>query len=375
MPKNLTKPFLLILVLLVTVSCYLVFRPFLTEILMAAVLATIFYKPFIYLTKLLKGRQNIAALLMCLLLVLLIILPSVKLLIYGAEKSVSTYDETVVFFNNHGINDVFKNGLFQKKPLSYFHLDSYNFQNQNFQNAILAVAKDSSLWLLSGATTALKETTSFFFSVFLIILTMFFFFVDGKKMLERLMSLSPLPDKYNEEIFRKFSVVGYTTLVSTFVAAFVQGIAGAIGFAIVGFPVFLAFILVTLLSLLPYLGSMLFYLPVGIYYLLTGEIWQGIFILVWGFFVISLIDNVVLTYMIKDKAEINPIFVFFAILGGIALFGFWGVIVGPLMVALAVTIYHIYEIEFCQNLDVPNREVHIANIENIEEEKKEEVNI
>ena len=369
MPKNLTKPFLLILVLLVTVGCYLVFRPFLTEILMAAVLATIFYKPFTYLTKLLKGRQNIAALLMCLLLVLLIILPSVKLLIYGAEKSIVTYDETVVFFSNHNINDVFNNELFQKKPLSYLQLDSFNFQNQNFQNAILTVAKDSSLWLLSGATTALKETTNFFFSVFLIILTMFFFFVDGKKMLNRLMSLSPLPDKYNEEIFRKFSVVGYTTLVSTFVAAFAQGIAGAIGFSIVGFPVLLAFILVTLLSLLPYLGSMLFYLPVGIYYLLTGEIWQGIFVLAWGFLVISLVDNVILTFMIKDKAEINPIFVFFAILGGITLFGFWGVIVGPLMVALAVTIFHIYEIEFCQTLDVPNREVHIANVK--AEEKKE----
>ena len=55
--------------------------------------------------------------------------------------------------------------------------------------------------------------------------------------------------------------------------------------------------------------------------------------------------------MIKDKAEINPIFVFFSILGGIALFGFWGVIVGPLMVALAVTIYHIYEIEFSSTLN------------------------
>ena len=370
MPKNLTKPFLLILVLLVTIGCYLVFRPFLTEILMAAILATIFYKPFTSLTKFLKGRQNLAALLMCLLLVFLIILPSVKLIIYGGEQSITTYEDTVAFFNNHSLNDVFNNGIFQKEPFKFLHLEKYNFQDTNFQNAVLAVAKDSSLWLLSGATTVLKETTSFFFSVFLIILTMFFFFVDGKKMLNRLMSLSPLPDKYNQEIFHKFRVVSYTTLVSTFVAAFVQGLAGAIGFAIVGFPVFLAFILVTLLSLLPYLGSMLFYLPVGIYYLLTGEIWQGIFVLVWGFFVISLIDNVVLTYMIKDKAEINPIFVFFSILGGIALFGFWGVVVGPLTVALAVTVYHIYEMEFCQSLDVPNREIHIAKSE---EENKEAV--
>ncbi|MFA5130988.1 MAG: AI-2E family transporter [Patescibacteria group bacterium] len=351
MPKNLTKPFLLILVVMVIFGCYLVFRPFLTEILMAAVLATIFYKPFLALTKLLKGRQNLAALLMCLLLVALIILPSVKLVIYGAEKSVAAYDDTVTFFNDHTINDVFKNRLFQATPLRLFNLESFNFQDKAFQTTILTTFKDSSTWLLSGATSAVRETTSFVLSVLLIILIMFFFFVDGKKMLQRLMYLSPLPNKYDEEIFRKFSIVSYTTLVSTFVAAFAQGIAGAIGFAIVGFPPFLAFILIALLSLLPYLGSLVFYVPVGIYYLLVGDLWQGIFVLAWGALVISLIDNVVRAYMIKDKAEINPIFVFLSILGGIALFGFWGVIVGPLLVALAVTIFHIYELEFCGSLE------------------------
>ncbi len=351
MPKNLTKPFLLILVVLVIFGCYLVFRPFLTEILMAAVLATIFYKPFLALTKLLKGRQNLAALLMCLLLVALIILPSVKLVIYGAEKSVAAYDDTVTFFNDHTINDVFKNQIFQTTPLRLFNLESFNFQDKAFQATVLSTFKDSSTWLLSGATSAVRETTSFALSVLLIILIMFFFFVDGKKMLQRLMYLSPLPNKYDEEIFHKFSVVSYTTLVSTFVAAFAQGIAGAIGFAIVGFPPFLAFILIALLSLLPYLGSLVFYVPVGIYYLLVGDIWQGIFVLAWGTLVISLIDNVVRAYMIKDKAEINPIFVFLSILGGIALFGFWGVIVGPLLVALAVTILHIYELEFCGSLE------------------------
>ncbi|MFZ4631637.1 MAG: AI-2E family transporter [Patescibacteria group bacterium] len=351
MPKNLTKPFLLILIFLVTIGCYLVFRPFLTEILMAAILATIFYRPFTDLSKFLRGQKHLAALLLCLLLVLVVILPSVKLMIYGAERSVETYDETVVFFSNHDLNDVFKNDIFKKAPLSYLNLNTYNFQNTEFQNTILSAFKASSGWIISVASSAITETTNFFFSLFLIILTMFFFFIDGKKMLQRLMYLSPLPNKYDEEIFRKFKVVSYTTLVSTFVAALAQGIAGAIGFAVVGFPVFLAFVLVSVLSLLPYLGSMLFYVPVGIYYLMTGEIWRGVFVLVWGFVVIGLIDNFIRAYMIKDEAEINPIFVFFSILGGIAFMGFWGVIIGPLIVALAVTVYHIYELEFCSSLD------------------------
>lgn len=318
---------------------------------MAAVLATIFYKPFIALSKLFKGRRNLAALLMCLLLVLLIILPSVRLVIYGAEKSVATYDETVAFFSNHSLNDVFRDDKFQTTPLRLLHLEKYNFQDQAFQDTMLKAVKQSSTWLLSGASSVIKETSSFIFSLLLIILTMFFFFIDGQKMLKRLMYLSPLPNKYDEEIFRKFSVVSYTTLVSTFVAAFAQGIVGALGFALVSFPIFLAFVLIALLSLLPYVGSMIFYVPVGLYYLLMGDIWQGVFVLVWGAVVIGLTDNVVRAYMIKDKAEINPIFVFFSILGGIALLGFWGVFVGPLVVALAVTVFHIYELEFCNSLE------------------------
>jgi predicted PurR-regulated permease PerM len=363
MPKNLTKPFLLILVLLVIIGCYLVFRPFLIEIFVAIILATIFYRPFEAFAKFLRGRRNLAAILMCLLLVLLIILPSIRLIAYGAEKSVAAYEDTVVFFSNHSLNDVARGEFFQKGALRYLNLGKYNFQDQTFQNTVLTTLKQSSDWLLSGATFAIKETANFFISIVLIILAMFFFFVDGRKMLSKIMYLSPLPNKYDQELFRKFRVVSYTTFVSTFVAAAAQGVVGAIGFAIVGFPAFLAGVVIALLSLLPYIGSMIFYVPVGIYYLLIGDVWQGIFILLWGAIVIGSTDNIIRTYMIKDEAEINPIFVLFSILGGIVLFGFWGVVLGPLLVALAVTVFHLYELEFCQSLES----------EGCEEEKKKEV--
>ena len=303
MPKKLTKPFILILVLLVIVGCYLVFRPFITEIFMAAILATIFYKPYVALTKAFKGRKNLAAILMCLLLVLLIILPAVKLIVYGAEKSVVAYDETVAFFSNHSLEEVLNSDMAEKSPLRYLNFD--NLKNKAFQDTILTAAKNSSAWLIAGATDLVKETANFVFSLILIIMTMFFFFVDGKQMLIRLMYLSPLPDKYDREIFDKFRDVSYSTLVATFVASLAQGIVGAIGFAIVGFPVFLAFILITLFSFLPYFGSAIFYLPIGVYYLLTGEIWQGIVVILWGFFFIGTVDNIVRAYMIKAKAKMR----------------------------------------------------------------------
>ncbi|MGE5425874.1 MAG: AI-2E family transporter, partial [Bacillota bacterium] len=260
------------------------------------------------------------------------------------------YAQAVDFFNRHSQNGVLQPSMLPGKLFGIIDISSY-YDNENFKNLFLDVLKQSSNWLLSGATILVKGTTNFIISLFLIIITMFFFFVDGKNILRRLMVLSPLPNAYDKEIFEKFRSVSYTTILSTFVTAGAQGVVGAAGFAIVGFPPFLAGIIVALLSLLPYLGSMIFYVPVGIYFLIVGQIWQGIFILLWGAVIIGNVDNIIRAYMIKGKAQVNPIFVVFSILGGVALFGFWGVVIGPLIISIAVTIFHIYELEFCDSLD------------------------
>jgi predicted PurR-regulated permease PerM len=351
MTKSLTKPFLLILVFLVIVGCYLVFKPFLTEILVAMILVSIFYRPYEMLVKRLKGKQNLSALLMCLLLIVVVVVPAVKGLTYAAEKSVIAYSQAVTFFENHDVNDVFKTEMFSNSFLKNFDIVRFGEKNENIKEFSLNILKGSSNWIISGATLAVKGTANFIISLLLIILAMFFFFVDGRNMLQKIMYLSPLPNKYDKEIFQKFRAVSYTTFISTFVTAAAQGVVGAIGFAVVGFPAFLAGVLIAILSLLPYLGSMIFYVPVGIYYLLTGQIWQGFFVLLWGGLIIGTIDNVIRAYMIKGKAEVNPVFVLFSILGGISLFGFWGVVLGPLIIALAVTIFHIYGMEFCSDLE------------------------
>ena len=162
------------------------------------------------------------------------------------------------------------------------------------------------------------------------------------------MYLSPLPDQYDREIFKKFKEVSYTTMASTFVVAVIQAIFGGLGFAIIGFPVFLGAISVAVLSLMPYFGSLIFYIPVGLYYLLMGQIWQGIFIIAWGFLFVGSLDNLVRAWMLKGKARLNPIFVIFSVLGGVMLFGFWGLVLGPLIVAITATVLHIYALEYCQ---------------------------
>ncbi len=360
MNTNLSKPFLIALVIATLTACYFVFKPFLTVIVIAIILVTIFYKPYEKLVKFFRGRHNLAALLMCLFLVVIIILPTVQMVVYTANKSVEAYTDASVYFSDHSFNDVLKTPFFSRLNLDTISLEKYD--NDVFRNVLLEFLQKSSNWMLSGATSMLMETTNFVISLTLIILTMFFFFVDGKKMLNGLMYLLPIKDKYNKEIFGKFREISYTTMVSTFVVAIAQGVVGAIGFAFVGFPAFLAGILVAILSLLPYVGSMIFYVPVGLYYLVMGQTWQGIFVILWGFLIIGTIDNVIRAWMLKDKAQINPIFIVFAVLGGISLFGFWGVVLGPLVVSITVSILHIYSLEFAPQLNAVSDDVKVKKI-------------
>ncbi len=349
MHTNLSKPFLIALVLITLTACYFVFKPFLTIIVIAAILATIFYKPYEKLAKFLGNRQGLSAFLMCFMLLVLIILPTLKGVLYTADKSVQAYTDTTAYFSNHNFSDVLKTPFFVKLNLDGINLDKYS-NNDVIKNVLLDFLQKSSSWMISGTTSVLAETSNFVISLLLIILTMFFFFLDGKKMLNKVMYLLPIDDKYNKELFDTFREISYTTMVSTFVVALAQGVVGAIGFAIVGFPAFLAGVLVAIFSLLPF-GSTIFYVPVGLYYLLMGQTWQGLFIILWGFLIISTIDNVIRAWMLKDKAQINPMFVIFAVLGGIVLFGFWGVVLGPLIVSVTLTILHIYSLEFAPELD------------------------
>jgi len=176
MPKKLTKPFILILIVLVLIGCYFVFRPFLMEILVAAILVSVFYKLYEKLARLFGNRRYLAALAMCLFLIGVIIFPTVKLLIYASGKSVVAYSQTVDFFNQHNVNQVIEARILNNATVRQFNI----FENDAFKTAVLNILQQSSNWLISGATYAAKETANFIISLVLIIFCMFFFFIHDK---------------------------------------------------------------------------------------------------------------------------------------------------------------------------------------------------
>jgi len=345
-PNKFGKPFLLFLVIAVIVACYFIFRPFLIEMLVAAVLVSILYRPYLWLAKKLGNKRQIAAGIMCLFAVAVIIVPVSELMIYSAKKSIIAYNDTLIYFNSDDLNNTIKNKFLNQ--LGFIGLD-----NSSLKNFVLDIAQRSSSFIVDGAALLIKSTTSFLFSLMMIIFTMFFFFIDGERMVKKLMYWSPLPNEYDEKLFKKFRDVSYSTIVATFIVVAVQGLVGGVGYAIVGLPAFFAGLLIMVCSLIPVIGAIVIYVPTAIYLLAIGQTWQGIFILLWGALIVGTVDNLIRPFLIKGKAHVNPIFLFFSILGGVALFGFWGVVIGPLLISLAITVFHLYELEFANELEKP----------------------
>jgi len=343
MDKNfMNRAFLIILVIASLTACFFIFRPFLSEILIAAIFATIFYKPYEWLAKKLGNRRKISAFIMCLLAVLVIIIPLANLILFGAREAVVAYSQTTDFFNRTDWNGIVQN----------IHINGVPLSGEKIQTLGLDLVQKLTNWLVSGATSIITSTTSFAISLLFILLAMFFFFLDGKRMLEKIMYWTPLPNKYDKEIFKKFQNVSLSFLLSILAVAIAQGIVCGIGFLIVdlvfglSLPAFFAGLGAAFFSFLPLFGAGLVWLPTAIYLMFMGNLFAGIFLILWGFLLVSTIDNIVRPLILRKNIGINPVLVMFAIFGGISLFGFWGIAIGPLIVSVTIAIMHIYETEY-----------------------------
>ncbi len=334
------RPFLWALIIGSIIVLFYLFRPFLIEIIIAAILASVFFGFYEKMKKRLWQKKYLAAFLMCLILFLFIIIPTLALVAYAANQAPGAYkgvSQWLVEF------EIMEGGLLERFEIS-------PEIEENIKGFIVESTKKISNWLISGATIFLRGTTNFIISLLIIIVTMFFFFVNGREIVKQLIFWSPLPNQYDLEIVDKFRKISYNTVFSLLAAALVQGLLSALGLLVIGWPFLFTFIISAFLSIIPYMLG-LFFVPIIIYLLLAGQIWQAIFITIWNLIIVVNLDELVRAYIIKGKSEINMIFLVFALLGGITLFGFWGVFIGPIILALAMAIFHIYELEFKKHLD------------------------
>lgn len=342
--ENFSNIFLIAVILFSLWLCYLLIKPFLYQIIIAGILVSIFYPVYLKVLFWTRGRLALSSLIVCLLIFLLLIIPFSLFLYYLANEAIALYASLASYGAGNAIYQFFNSNFWQNVNVKAKDL----IDVQKFLMDSVTFARG---YIISGATSLITGVTNFVISLVIVFFTMFFMFIEGRTLLRRLMQLTPLSNRYDKLIWMKFRDVSYTTIVASFITAFAQAFVGAVGFLIVGLSPLLAGVLIFIFSFLPYVGTVIVWLPAAIYLFVIGKIWQGIFMVIWGVLVISLIDNFIRPILIKGKAQVHPMIIFFSIFGGISLLGIWGVIFGPLVIALASTVLHIYELQYSDVLE------------------------
>ncbi len=338
------KWFFVLFALAVVAAFLMLLRPFIEVIFIAFALFIIGRPMYDFFARITKGRKVLASVASCLVLVFVIFLPILGFLGLLASHAYGFYEDVQEEYSSGRLQaymNLGTNPLYVRAVEAVPQLASVDLQGAELVQKGLGSA---SKLLYSNATAALKGLTTILLGFLLVMFVTFYMFLDGDDLLAEVKRLSPFDDRYDQEIIDEFTKTIRVTFKGSLVIGLVQGVLGAIGFAICGVQSWAMWGLVMgIASFIPVVGPGLIWVPAALYLLVTKNYWQAGFLVAWGAVVIGLSDNLVRTWVVQDETKIHPLLIFFSVLGGISAFGFLGIILGPLVLSLLVYVLRLYK--------------------------------
>ena len=342
----------LILLALSILALVWLFTPFIAYLFLSLLICISTYSSFYNLSQ--KYSKNRAALIMTLLVTTLLILPlGYILLVSGIEISalINKLQSDFQMGEISKITDEIIMGL----PLSDSVRDFLDSSLRNNLESIAIAIKNFSITILKSITTL---SSQFIFFVIITIFSLYYFYVDGPSFIEKIKKASPLDKKINDLLLNQFSGLSLSLVGSVSLVSLTQGFVFAIGVMIVGLPVLFFGVAMALASFIPVLGGILVWLPLAIYLFAIGESVNAIIIIFFGAILAgTLIDNFLRPFIImklssslNHKSALNhTLITVLSTLAGIIKFGILGLFIGPIIAAMSITIFEIYQIQFSKS--------------------------
>jgi predicted PurR-regulated permease PerM len=333
---------LMILLVLVSLVFAFVLWPFYGAILWAVVFATVFAPTYRHLLDAMPQHRNVAALITVALVVMIVLLP-LTLAVTSIAHEASNFFGRI----ETGEIDIGKalSQLFQRLPeWATSLLAGIGITDIGDLQARLSAAAKQGSQFLALQTIAIGQGTAHVVVTFFIMLYVLFFFLrDGRDLSQRLWDAVPLRFERKRALSNKFATVIRAMLKGALLVAVIQGFLGAIVFWLLGLPApALWGVTMAFLSLVPVVGSALVWFPVALYLLAIGDVWKGVILVAFGSLVIGLIDNLLRPFLIGRDTNLPDYLVLVSTLGGIALFGINGLVIGPVVAAMFIATWNIF---------------------------------
>ena len=348
--RTLENTSFLALVVLVTIAFALLIGVFLEPVFWAIVLAILFGPMHERIVGAVGGRQSLGSVLSLLAVTLLVIVPLV-----GIGAAVTAEATTLYRRIASGEIDVAApiHAAEQWLPRASGLLESFQVDLNRVREGLSNAAVTASQYVASQALVVGQSALNLLVLFALTLYLLFFFLRDGDRIIEALIRAMPLGDPRERRLFSRFAQVARATVKGTLVVGVVQGALGGLAFWILGLsaPVLWG-VVMTVLSLLPAVGSALVWVPAAIYLFATGSVVKGIVLLVLGSLLIGTVDNVLRPLLVGRDTQMPDYLILLSTLGGLVLFGLSGFVIGPVIAALFITVWEMFVEEF-GDLDTP----------------------
>ncbi|OGF29587.1 hypothetical protein A2300_03540 [Candidatus Falkowbacteria bacterium RIFOXYB2_FULL_35_7] len=319
----------------------MVFLPYLYALIFAAMLVVIFDPLY---QKMLKFRvckkfPSLTSFIVVLLVLLIILIPLVSLGFLMVKEATQLYSTVISGQTSYSLIAKIEESIHSYFPTLNIDLVSdfadYSKQALNF--------------LITNLGQIFSNVAGAVFSFFIMLFALYYFLKDGHKLKQRLIVFSPLNDKYDKRIFEKLWLAVNSVIRGTLLVALIQGLLAGLGFLIFGVPNPVLLGAITIIAaLVPVGGTAVVVIPAILYLFLTGQFFAGFGMLIWGFFLVGMIDNFLRPKLLEKDIKLHPFLIFISALGGIAVFGVFGFILGPLILSLLFALLDIYQEEFHQ---------------------------
>lgn len=334
---------LLGIVLFISALFVWMIKPFLMTIFLAGIFSAVAYPLYQLFYRRFKQRAALASGVTLALLFFLVFIPAMLLTAVVAGQAVQV---------SQSVTPWVKETLAQPSVI-WSYLEGLPFYEnvlpyremivQKFGSAVSVVSK----FLVGKLSAVTLGAVNFLFLLFVFLYSMFFFFIDGKTLVKKMLYYLPLGNQDEKRILHRFTSVTKATVKGTFVIGLLQGFLNGLAFALAGIPnaVFWG-VIMAVLSIIPSIGSALIWVPAGVYLITQDAVLAGVLLLLFCGLIVGSLDNVLRPKLVGQDTQMHELMIFFSTLGGIILFGFMGIVIGPIIASLFVTIWDIYGVTF-----------------------------
>ena len=338
-PEKFGKSFLLILALVISVVFLVMVRGFVSTILLAAIFSGLAYPIYTRIEGWMKGRKAWASVTTVVLVFLLIIVPALGLIGLVTSEAIQVSQTAGPWVERQVSQPDRLDELFQGLPF-YDTVEPYKDLIVSKVGEFVARAGS---FLVSKLAVATRGTAVFFFQLFIMLYAMFFFLLDGRDTLNKILYYVPLTSANENRMVDRFLSVARATIKGTLVIGLIQGFLAGLAFWVLGIEgAFFWATIMAVMSIIPGIGAALVWVPAVVYLVAVGRPIAAVGLTVWCAGVVGTVDNLLRPRMVGKDTKMSDLMILLGTLGGISLFGAKGIVIGPIIAALFVTVWEIY---------------------------------